>query len=83
MVARLPLIAEGVEDKAVGAQLILGDAVVAFVVFVALSVVFEGSVLGGTHKLAYKARVNAVCYEAVKKVKYRRRRKRCRSKGRL
>lgn len=52
VIARLALIAERIEDQAIGAQFVLGDAIVAFVVFVALSVVFKCSVLGGTHKLA-------------------------------
>jgi len=37
VITRLPLAAEGVEDESVGAELLLGDAVGALVVFVTLS----------------------------------------------
>ena len=52
MVAGLPLVAEGVEDQAVGAQPLLGDAVVALVVLVTLPCVFEGAVFAGAIELA-------------------------------
>lgn len=51
VVARLALVAEGVENKAVGAEPFLRDAVVAFVVFIALAGVLEGAVLLGAGEL--------------------------------
>jgi hypothetical protein len=44
VITGFPLAAEGVEDKTVGAELLLGDAVGALVVFVALSDILEGAV---------------------------------------
>ena len=44
MVAGLSLAAVGVEDEAVGAELLLGDAVAALVVLVALTDVLERTV---------------------------------------
>ena len=52
MVAGLSLIAEGVEDEAVRAQLFFGDAVVALVVLVTLSAVLKSAVRFGTVELA-------------------------------
>ena len=51
MVARLSFVAERVKDQAVGAKSLLGDAVVTFVVQVALPRVLEGSVLLGAVEL--------------------------------
>ena len=51
VVAGLSFAAERVKDQAVGAETLLGDAVVTFVVFVALPVVLVGAVGLGTDEL--------------------------------
>ena len=51
MVARLALVAERVENKAVGTEPFFGDAIVALVVFIALAGVLEGAVLLGAREL--------------------------------
>ena len=54
MVTGLSLIAEGVEDEAVRAQLFFGKAVVTFVVLVTLSAVLKSAVGFGTVELAWE-----------------------------